>query len=222
MWSHALRRAGWSDDQSVWTGSCPCQPFSAAGQKKGFNDERHLWPAWHRLIRECRPPVVFGEQVASALEWVDLVSNDLEGEGYAFGAADLCAAGFGGAHLRQRLYFVGVADTQHQGPQGQRGLSRLAKEAAQGHRANAGRYRSPGSNDGYDWVEYSGKKYPVRPGTFPMADAPSARVGRLRAYGNALDAETATQFCGAIREALSDLRESSQEPYDLTIRDLVA
>jgi DNA (cytosine-5)-methyltransferase 1 len=42
VWSHALRRAGWSDDRPVWTGSCPCQPFSAAGQQKGFDDERHL------------------------------------------------------------------------------------------------------------------------------------------------------------------------------------
>src|SRR5580692_6094558 len=71
-WSHALRCAGWPDDLSVWTGSCPCQPFSQAGRGKGTADERHLWPAWFRLIRECRPAVVFGEQVASpaGLAWL--------------------------------------------------------------------------------------------------------------------------------------------------------
>ena len=63
-WSYALRLAGWPDARPVWTGSCPCQPFSQAGQRKGHEDERHLWPAWARLIRECRPGVVFGEQVA--------------------------------------------------------------------------------------------------------------------------------------------------------------
>ena len=42
VWSYALRRAGWPDDRPVWTGSCPCQPFSSAGQKKGFDDARHL------------------------------------------------------------------------------------------------------------------------------------------------------------------------------------
>jgi DNA (cytosine-5)-methyltransferase 1 len=106
VWSHALRRAGWPDDRPVWTGSCPCQPFSAAGKRGGFTDERHLWPAWHWLIAECCPDVVFGEQVASALDWFDLVSSDLEATGYAVGASDTCAAGVGAPHIRQRLYYV--------------------------------------------------------------------------------------------------------------------
>jgi hypothetical protein len=54
----ALRLAGIPDDFPLWTGSCPCQPFSAAGQGKGAADERHLWPAWFRLIRESRPAIV--------------------------------------------------------------------------------------------------------------------------------------------------------------------
>lgn len=114
VWSYALRLAGWPDDRPVWTGSCPCQPFSAAGQGKGFADERHLWPVFHRLIDECRPPVVFGEQVASkaGLSWFDAVHADLEGSGYAVGAADLCAAGVGAPHIRQRLYFVANADRE--------------------------------------------------------------------------------------------------------------
>ena len=116
VWSYALRQAKWSDDTPVCTGSCPCQPFSAAGKKGGFDDTRHLWPDWFRLIRECRPDTVFGEQVASkdGLNWFDLVSTDLEGEGYAVGAADLCAAGVGAPHIRQRIYFVGksLADSR--------------------------------------------------------------------------------------------------------------
>lgn len=109
VWSYALRLAGWPDDRPVWTGSCPCQPFSAAGKRKGTADERHLWPAWFRLIEELRPPVVFGEQVASkgGLAWLDIVWSDLEGQGYAVGAVDISACGFGAPHIRQRLYFVG-------------------------------------------------------------------------------------------------------------------
>jgi DNA (cytosine-5)-methyltransferase 1 len=108
VWSHALRSAGWPDTRPVWTGSCPCQPFSCAGKQLGTADKRHLWPAWFRLIRECRPEQLFGEQVAgpAALEWFDLVSADLEDAGYAVGATDLCAASCGGPHIRQRLYWM--------------------------------------------------------------------------------------------------------------------
>ena len=109
VWSYALRSAGWTDDRPVWTGSCPCQPFSAAGAGGGFDDERHLWPHWHHLISQCQPAIVFGEQVASkdGLNWLDLVHADMEATGYAVGAADMCAAGFGAPHIRQRLWFVG-------------------------------------------------------------------------------------------------------------------
>lgn len=114
VWSYALRQAGWSDDRPVWTGSCPCQPFSDAGKGAGFDDERHLWPHFHYLIEKLRPETVFGEQVASkdGLAWVDLVQADLEGTGYASAALDICAAGFGAPHIRQRLFWVADADRE--------------------------------------------------------------------------------------------------------------
>lgn len=95
VWDYALNLAGWPAGCEVWTGSCPCQPFSAAGKRGGTADERHLWPALFHLIRERRPAKFLGEQVASkdGLGWLDLVQADLEGEGYAVGAADLCAPG---------------------------------------------------------------------------------------------------------------------------------
>ncbi|SEG38420.1 DNA cytosine methyltransferase, partial [Jhaorihella thermophila] len=65
-WPYALRLAGVAEDLSVWTGSPPCQPFSQAGQRKGQDDDRHLAPAFLRLVAACRPKLVFGEQVASA------------------------------------------------------------------------------------------------------------------------------------------------------------
>lgn len=111
-WSLALRYAGVDDGADIWTGSCPCQPFSQAGRRKGNDDARHLWPAWFRLIDECRPPIVFGEQVASAagFDWLSAVRADLEGAGYAVGGADLPACGVGAPHKRQRLFFVAYAD----------------------------------------------------------------------------------------------------------------
>lgn len=109
IWSYALRLAGWPDDRPVWTGSCPCQPFSSAGKGKGTADERHLWPAWFHLIqyRKGRGVSVYGEQVANGdgLTWLDLVQADMEGAGYTFRPVDICAAGFGAPHIRQRLFF---------------------------------------------------------------------------------------------------------------------
>jgi DNA (cytosine-5)-methyltransferase 1 len=135
-WALALRLAGWFDDRPVWTGSCPCQPFSAAGKRRGHADERHLWPEFCRLIRECRPATVFGEQVEGAvrLGWLDGVFADLEGAGYACGAAVLGAHSVGAPHIRQRLYWVadaelssgrGEADSAHYGsPQADRSANR--------------------------------------------------------------------------------------------------
>ena len=107
-WSVALRLAGWPEDRPVWTGSCPCQPYSCAGKGKGDSDERNLWPQFYRLIRECRPERVFGEQVASAIGhgWLDGISADLEAENYACGAIVLGAHSVGAPHIRQRLYWV--------------------------------------------------------------------------------------------------------------------
>jgi len=127
-WPYALRLAGVGEDLSVWTGSPPCQPFSQAGQRKGQDDDRHLAPAFLRLVVACRPEFVFGEQVASAAvlgpvggaartategaagwAWFDALAADLEAASYAVAAADLPAAGIGAPHIRQRLFFGAVA-----------------------------------------------------------------------------------------------------------------
>lgn len=117
VWSYALRLAGWPDERPVWTCSCPCTPFSQAGKGDGFGDERHLWPAAFHLVRECRPLVLFGEQVASTdgFAWLDLVQADLEGVGYAVGAVVTPAAGFGAPHGRHRTYWCAslLADPRH-------------------------------------------------------------------------------------------------------------
>ncbi|MCO5129779.1 MAG: DNA cytosine methyltransferase [Xanthobacteraceae bacterium] len=322
IWSGSLRDAGIRDNDYVWTGSCPCQPFSAAGQRGGFADERHLWPAFFHLIKECRPPVVLGEQVASpdGLQWFDLVSSDLEGADYAIGAADLCAAGIavaagetevgqptlewirravqscpdpflaaelrdyaewfdreagiGPPHIRQRLCWMAYAD------QGQRGRF-PDREGCEPDRAPAGRQQGDGEpepgravggmadsdgryaraerqqrgwqygqqpQDGIagawshpdslmgntddagsqgrgerrngadqrlagptslagwtraDWIICTdGKARPIEPGTFPLAHGQSNRVGRLRAYGNAMHRAKITQFILAAQEAI--------------------
>ena len=241
VWSYALRRAGYPDARPIWTGSCPCQPFSTAGKGAGFADERHLWPHFHWLIEQCRPPIVLGEQVASkdGLAWLDLVSADLEGSGYTSGAVDTCAAGFGAPHIRQRLYWaghaIGAGLERHTGhgdraPGRQKPAGSVAASGSAGGLADTelqqrpdgkpgicpvddagGRVKSsaaatglcgdlrPSPTNGYwrdsDWLLCrDGKWRPVEPGTFPLAHGAPARVGRLRAYGNAINAKAAQAF----------------------------
>ena len=141
VWSHSLRLAGWPDDKPVWTGSCPCQPFSAAGKGDGFADERHLWPHFFHLISERRPQHVFGEQVASgnANAWFDLVQADLEGMEYAFGLVPFAAAGVGAPHIRERAYWVAHACSEYESAAGnETGITARLRSSSTDRLANTG------------------------------------------------------------------------------------
>lgn len=196
-WPYALRLAGVPDDVSVWTGSCPCQPFSVAGKQRGTADERHLWPVWFRLIGERRPAIIFGEQVASrpAIAWLDAVFDDLESAGYACAAANLCAAGVGAPHIRQRLYWTGVlADAISDRPQG-RILRRQGaqRQMEHGQAGCNGTVSNPWANP--EWIECrDGKARPIKSGIEPLAYGVPARIGKLRAYGNAIVPQVAAEF----------------------------
>ncbi|HAT3957251.1 TPA: DNA cytosine methyltransferase [Citrobacter freundii] len=141
VWSHSLRLAGWPDDKPVWTGSCPCQPFSAAGKGDGFADERHLWPHFFHLISERRPEHVFGEQVAAgnANAWFDLVQADLEGMGYAFGLVPFAAAGIGAPNIRERAYWVAHACSEYESAAGnETGITARLRSSSTDRLANTG------------------------------------------------------------------------------------
>ena len=234
-WPLALRlvAGGGADHWPVWTGSCPCQPFSQAGRGRGQADERHLWPHWYHLIQHCKPPVVFGEQVASKAGrlWLSGVRADLEALGYGVGAADLCAAGVGAPHIRQRLWWL--ADS-HGGDSGAERLQRSRQHGLLTQDGRAGRLadyvgsgleerkgdqgvrpetmgafagqaalcdRDPGFWSDFDIVACTdGKARRVESGTFPLAHGIPARVGKLRAYGNAVVPQVAAEFVAAYLE----------------------
>jgi len=265
-WSYALRLAGWPDERPVWTGSCPCQPFSVAGKQRGFNDARHLWPEFRRLIAERRPPVVFGEQVASAAAWLAGVRGDLEALEYAVGALPVEAASVGAPHKRDRFWFVADADDRGGAPRRSGSEPRAGGEAhsrgaatvvAGAHRRDgqlayphgdgpqpraddpAARHGHPAAADGWPgdlahpdlprpgeerperggqqrgpgrdpwagavWLTGAdGKARRVEPGIRLLAHGVPARVGRLRAYGNAIVPQVAAEFIGAYLDTLDD------------------
>lgn len=148
-WAYALKLAGWPEDRPVWTGSCPCQPFSTAGKQEGVNDERHIWPEMFRLVRERKPVVVFGEQVESAVGhgWFDGVFADLEGENYACGAAVLGAHSVGAPHIRQRLYWVADSKSVNR-----RGFGNDTRNGAQRNGGNV-----PDENRSLYWTEHASR-----------------------------------------------------------------
>lgn len=295
-WSLALRIAGVADDTACWTGSPPCQPFSVAGKKLGQLDERHLAPTFMRLVAQCKPAILFGEQVAAAIKkhWLDDLFTELEREGYACGASVLPACSVGAPHKRDRLFFGAslrmgdtasqrqcaneagqysldgeqlegaeqgqydqhgcadgsVADTNDARPQGRSGMPERADQQpagaaglegsmadAKSHRRADGSAQSGGrdqvfaettkvigvgdrgitdatnQNHGFwsdaDWLGCrDGKFRPVESGTFPLADGISARVGRLRGYGNAIVPQVAAEFIKAFNGAIIDARRS--------------
>lgn len=95
----------------ILTGGFPCQPYSLAGKRKGKEDERHLWPEMLRVIRECSPRYVVGENVRGLVGWnagmvFEEVCSDLEACGYAVQPFLLPAAGVGAPHRRDRIWFV--------------------------------------------------------------------------------------------------------------------
>ena len=248
-WSFALRIAGWPDDKPAWTGSCPCQPFSQAGKRAGDKDSRHLWPEFFRLVSECRPFVVFGEQVSSrdGIVWLDAVSDDMEAKSYATGKVVLPACGVGAPHKRDRIYFVAHALGERRQGDGVhvleggslettleiawRGQARALANAdgialqqrGEEHgrrnqrgdeieRARPGSGIGAGPANGFwrdaEWLPcLDGKARAIEPGTFPLAHGVSGRVGKLRAYGNAI----VPQVGARVIRAYLDL-EKQKEP----------
>jgi DNA (cytosine-5)-methyltransferase 1 len=230
-WSHALRLAGWPDDVPVWTASCPCQPFSQAGKRKVDKDERHLWPTLRKAVSIGRPSICFGEQVASkdGRIWLAGVRADLEALGYVVGAADLCAAGVGAPHIRQRLYWVAysagskwrspaerrndVIDGENAGWKEKDGRHSIRGASSSAGLVNANGYHchwwsgplQVGRNCIEGEIERGGRKYRaqwrVKPGLPLLADGVPGRVGALCGFGNAIVPQVAAEFIQAATEA---------------------
>lgn len=216
-WQYALQLAGWPPTRSVWTGSAPCQPFSAVGNQKGTEDERHLFPAWLNLIRECQPATVYGEQVAPAIAhgWLDDVYTGLESEGYAVGAAILPACAVGAPHRRDRLWFVAHNQQYTAGgggaicgiPSGALGNATELRVEGGRPESDAERWkvekRYPDVSGGAFWAGTcwercaDRKSRPIKPGLPLLAYGVQHRKPILHAIGNAIVPQVGAEFIKA-------------------------
>ncbi len=189
-WPCAARLAGWPDERPLWTGSCPCQPFSVAGDGRGSADPRHLWPDFFRIIRAGRPARLVGEQVAgpAGYAWFDGVGSDLEGEGYACRAVDIPACSVNAPHIRQRLYWLANLGDARLPNAEQRREPGAAQQRLEARPAASEPCHGSSPWDGGERIG------PDSRGTFRrlkldvrvLDDGTPCRVARVRAFGNAI------------------------------------
>ena len=178
----------WRGRIDVLTGGFPCQPFSVAGQRKGANDDRYLWPEMLRAIREIQPAWVVGENVAGILTMVqpgkevevgngfalfnenhlyrteqqyviETVCQDLEREGYSVQPFVIPACAVGAPHRRDRVWIVAHrSDTRSESLQ----CGREDEVCTAGIASNSDEYRSMPRTAG-EGTERSRRKHLTQP-----------------------------------------------------------
>ena len=103
---------------SILSGGFPCQPFSQAGLKKATEDPRHLFPYIAEGIKQCRPRIVFLENVEGILSCktadgepvLKYVLRRLEEMGYRATAGIFSASEVGAPHQRKRVFILGYTE----------------------------------------------------------------------------------------------------------------
>ena len=172
-------------DPDVIVGGFPCQPYSHAGLQRAESDPRHLWPEMFRLIQECRPTWVVGENVTGITKLgLDEVLSDLENEGYATRTFNIPACALGAPHLRQRLWIIAHADSDSESDvslNGEQGQRKLGKDMADPDWDDGGRGSCTQSQGREARMEHgSGGERCGKPDPDPnVADTRSQRKKRL-------------------------------------------
>ena len=208
-------------------GGFPCQPYSQAGLQKGKADPRHLWPEMFRLIRECRPTWVIGENVIGITKLgLDEVLNDLENEGYATRTFNIPACATGAPHLRQRLWIIAHSESESK-PRGQldlldptpnvadpkgerhgggsseeRGVSKrkLFEEEQKGPEVG-GQVKGRSKSCSYRSIRSEENYWSVEPNVGRLVNGLPNRVPQLRALGNSVIPQIIEEIGYAIKKA---------------------
>lgn len=205
----------------VICGGYPCQPFSAAGKRRGKADDRHLWPEMFRLICELRPDWVIGENVAGHITMgLDDVLFDLENAGYSARAFVIPACAVNAPHKRDRVWVVANAVGGRRSKQAEREMeqSRRAKAECSGQTvAHTECFRwpqveqpvafRPSSEEAASTAKHRSraggwKRWLVEPRVGRVADGVPNRVDRTQSLGNGLVSDIPEIIGQAIKAGL--------------------
>ena len=206
------------DRVDILTGGYPCQPFSAAGKRKGKDDPRHLWPYIHDIIRAIRPVRCFFENVEGHISLgLREVIEDLEGLNFKTAWGIFSASEVGAPHQRKRVFILANANSSRQlqsqgseseqwrwtGNSGQEGtMANSDSFSLQGVRSNEhqeGRQRQEEKPTGL----CSGTEiWDVEPNVGRVAHGISKRMDRLKGLGNAIVPQLAMQIGLAIKKEI--------------------
>ena len=224
------------DTIDIITGGYPCQPFSVAGKQKGTEDKRHLWPEYFRLVKECRPTWVIGENVSGHIKLgLDQVIEDLESEGYATRTFSISASSIGANHQRERIWIIANAnsngllkDDSNIRPQSTESIGKdsgsIRKDIPrEQHMANSysgsketlnqervlGEQNTEGETERYpDGSLQIHGQWNIEPNVGRVADGIPSRVDRLKSLGNSLVPQIPYYIGQTILRTMADTHSS--------------
>ena len=173
------------------TGGYPCQPFSAAGRRKGEEDPRHLWPYIREHINAIRPTKCFFENVEGHISLgLSSVLSDLEEDGYSTTWSIFSASEVGAPHQRKRVYIL--ADTI--GARTEVGISRSIRSDQEGISGK------PVDRGGEQRGWQNGMSWSIEPNVGRVVDGCADRVDRIRMLGNGVVPQTAAKAWRTLNE----------------------
>jgi DNA (cytosine-5)-methyltransferase 1 len=188
---------------SLCTGGFPCQGFSHAGERRGCDDNRYLWPEMFRIIKESRPSFVVAENVVGIISVaLDTVLSDLESEGYSTGTVVLPACAVNAPHRRDRVWILADSQCERQEGDGPRYKSRRQAGLPSGNGAPMANSGEPGLQGPEQsktpcesaWASrptaerggFTGSDWSIEPDVGRVVDGLPKRSHRLKGLGNAI------------------------------------
>lgn len=219
------------DRVDLLTGGYPCQPFSAAGKRKGAEDPRHLWPHIKRHVETIRPVRCLFENVEGHINLgLREVIGDLEELGYTVAWGIFSAVEVGAPHQRKRVYILADStngrlpnwelpwikkNEEEGGTKVESELERLRRAVAHADSLRLQGVRPDSDTQGREGqVERSFRlrgrattqhHWEAEPSVGRVVDGLEHRVDRLRLLGNGVVPQTAAKAWAVLSEQIQQI-----------------